>query len=220
MKKNPENAESRKIILFNNVMIYLMLASLLIAIVLAIISKNWITLFVCIIISFLIFIPKALEKTFKIDFPIEFEIWIVLFIYASFFLGEVNNYHNKFWWWDILLHGSSAIAFGLIGFVILYIMDKSTRIKAPATALAIFTFAFAISIGSLWEIFEFSVDNIFNSNMQKSGLVDTMSDLIVDAVGALIASVAGYFYLTTKKKHLFTRVVERFVILNPTFFKR
>lgn len=60
---------------------------------------------------------------------------------------------------------------------------------------------FALGVGALWEIFEFTMDSLFGMNMQKpmlgdpSGLTDTMWDLIVDATGALVISVLGWRYL-------------------------
>jgi hypothetical protein len=202
-----------------NIVFYFVILSLFIAGIISIINQNWISLFVCILIFILTFIPKALEKRFKIDFPLEFEIWIIIFIYTTLFLGEIYSFYYRFWWWDIFIHISSAVAFGFIGFMILFILDRSTKIKAPPLILALFSLSFALAIGATWEIFEFSSDTLFDLNMQKSGLIDTMSDLIVDLIGGLIASVIGYFYLKSEKDSLFTRLITSFVKLNPRFFK-
>jgi hypothetical protein len=69
-----------------------------------------------------------------------------------------------------------------------------------------------LSIGALWEIFEFLMDSLFGLNMQKSGLIDTMWDLIVDALGALVISILGYLYLKGDIKlleRLDRRLIER-----------
>ena len=73
-----------------------------------------------------------------------------------------------------------------------------------------FAFCFGVAAGAVWEIFEFVVDQLFNTNMQKNGLVDTMWDLIVDSIGALITSLVGYYYIKGKKLSLFHRLIRKF----------
>ena len=91
--------------------------------------------------------------------------------------------------------------------------------------IAFFAFMFALGMGALWEIFEFSMDKIFGMNMQKpmfgdySGLTDTMYDLIVDAIGALFISVLGYGYLKkAKAKSFLERWIWSFIVKNPRLF--
>jgi hypothetical protein len=86
--------------------------------------------------------------------------------------------------------------------------------------VAFFAFTFAVTLGSLWEIFEFTMDGAFGINMQKSGLIDTMSDLIVNAGGALLISLLGYAYLKKIGKESFLeRWIDRFIEENPGFFR-
>jgi uncharacterized membrane protein YjdF len=88
-------------------------------------------------------------------------------------------------------------------------MVNRHELKARPWVIAIFSFSFAIAIGVIWEIVEFSIDSFFGFNMQKSGLIDTMSDLIVDAVGAMFASAIAFFYLKSKKALIFGNIVKR-----------
>jgi hypothetical protein len=213
--KRLENAEKINLV----VMTFLRL-TLLFAIVGSIFAMRWTVVFVSLVTLMLTFLPRVFEKRYKIDIPIELEIVTVLFIYSTLYLGEVGGYYERFWWWDIVLHAGSAMAIGFIGFMILFILYKGEKIKASPITIAIFSFFFALGIGALWEIFEFGMDQIFGLNMQKSGLIDTMWDLIVDSGGALIASVAGYFYIKGKGFSFFDRVIERFVKENPRLFKK
>ena len=199
---------------------YIIRFTIIIAIISSIINKRWIILFISILSLFFTFLPAIIEKNYKIDLPTEFEIIIVLFIYAGLFLGEVHGYYTKFWWWDIILHTASGIMFGFLGFLILFILYTTKKIEAKPITIAVFSFSFALAIGSIWEIFEFSLDYFFELNMQKSGLVDTMWDLIVDAIGALIASLFGYFYLSGRKTDLFDKLIKLFINKNPKLFKR
>ncbi len=92
------------------------------------------------------------------------------------------------------------------------------RLKAAPVYLALFSFGFALTLGTLWEIFEFFMDVAFGFNMQKSGLVDTMTDLIVDAVGGLLAAGIGYFYVKGGDSLFADRLVKRFIAKNPRLF--
>jgi len=193
--------------------------SLIIAFVGAIYTQNWIIVFITSLTFILTFLPYFIKSTYKIKLPLGFEVIIILFVYAALFLGEVHKYYTKFWWWDIILHTSSGIAFGFIGFIVLFILYKSKKIEARPITIAIFSFTFAVAIGAIWEIFEFSIDQIFNLNMQKSGLTDTMWDLIVNTSGALIASISGFFYIKLKKIFIVKKIVKSFVRKNPGLFR-
>jgi len=69
------------------------------------------------------------------------------------------------------------------------------RIQVKPLHVAAFTFGFAVTLGTLWEIFEFLMDWFVGTNMQKSGLTDSMTDLIINCFGALAAATVGYFYV-------------------------
>ncbi|MFT5142204.1 MAG: hypothetical protein ACI80V_001748 [Rhodothermales bacterium] len=85
--------------------------------------------------------------------------------------------------------------------------------------VALFAFMFSVGCGALWEIFEFGMDATFEMNMQKSGLVDTMWDLIVDAIGAGAIAVMGYRYLMTAGNTSFLeKWIASFVKANPRLF--
>ena len=145
---------------------------------------------------------------------------MVIFVAATLFLGEVFGFYERFWWWDTAMHATSAIGFGLIGFVLVFMMFQGDRYAAPPLALAFFAFCFAIMIGSLWEIFEFAMDQFFGFNMQKSGLPDTMSDLIVNMVGAAIGAGTGYAYLRGQRRGGLMWLIDEFVRRNPRLFRR
>jgi hypothetical protein len=198
---------------------YLLIAiriSLIIALFIEVYEKRWFTLFITSLTIILTFLPFLVEKRYKIDIPEIFEILIVLFIYAALYLGEVQKFYLKIWWWDIFLHFWSAMALGMIGLTIIFIIYEKKKIKAKPFWICLLAFSFAVSIGVIWEIFEFAIDQIFNFNMQKSmlgdnsGLIDTMTDLIVNSIGALIGSIIGYFYIKENKKGYLMKIIEKF----------
>ncbi len=178
---------------------------LIIGAVLEALQGNWLNTIITIGIVILAFTPLLMGYQFNVRIPSEFELLAVLFIYASLVLGDIYGFYTKYWWWDIFLHTLSGIILGIIGFIIVYIMNRESKVSVQMKSIyiAIFSFTFAVSIGAIWEIFEFSMDLFFGLQMQKSGLVDTMGDLIVDVLGALVVSFAGYFYVKKVKTPIF-----------------
>lgn len=197
-------------------LIAVMQLALVVAFVLAVVDYAWLTAFICIIALGIVWLPAWLARSFRVHFPIEFQLLLNLFIYSSIFLGEIRGYYTRFWWWDIVLHTGSGIALGFIGFLILYSLYQTRQIVISPFLLALFSFCFALSLGALWEIFEFAMDSWFGFNMQKSGLVDTMWDLIVDAIGALIVAISGYFYIKHNRQDggLFDRYIQLYFAKN------
>lgn len=169
--------------------------SLLAAFAFSLSTGDWTSAFVSIGALIATLLPSYLAHSFQFRLPAGFEFVLVSFVFATLFLGEVHGFYTKFWWWDAVLHAGSAVAFGFIGFLILFSLHKDGRFEAAPSLIAFLSFSVAMAIGALWEIFEYGMDVFFGLNMQKSGLDDTMGDLIVDAFGALVAATSGYFYL-------------------------
>ncbi|MBS3072437.1 hypothetical protein J4477_01220 [Candidatus Pacearchaeota archaeon] len=193
--------------------------TLVFAIISSIITQSWTVLFVTILTLLLTFLPYVLEVGYKINLPLEFEFIAVMFIYSAMFLGEVHDYYTYYWWWDLVLHGGSAIAMGFIGFTIMYVLYRGKKIIARPSTIAIFSFSFSLAIGALWEIFEFTMDQTFGFNMQKSGLIDTMWDLILNSIGAFIASSLGYLYIKRREVFIVSGIMKRFINDNPRLFR-
>lgn len=166
-------------------------------------------------------LPLVLGRRFDVRIPPEFEFLAVVFVYASLFLGEVHGYYVRYWWWDAVLHTGSGFLLGVLGFLLVYILNErpDVDIHMRPRFVALFAFMFAVGMGALWEIFEFAMDQIFGMNMQKSGLVDTMWDLIVDSIGAAVISLLGWAYLRTAGSNSFLeRWIEGFIQANPRLF--
>lgn len=195
-------------------------ASILAALLAAVWNRQYFVLFISALALMLTFLPAIIQRHYRVHLTIELELIALVFIYASLFLGEVHGYYTRFWWWDVFLHGMASLTLGIIGFLIIYVLYRERRIAASAFLIAMFSFAFAMAAGAVWEIIEFSIDSALLTNMQKSGLIDTMTDLLVDAVGALAASTAGFFYVKYGHTPLFERLVIRFVRKNPRFLRR
>ena len=195
-------------------------AVLLLGAGLGIYEGRWSTVFVALATWALTLSPRRFALWLGITLPKSFLLAIVFFIFATLYLGEVADFYERFWWWDMVLHGGSAVGFGLLGFLFIFMLFEGDRFAAPPFAIAILSFATAVSIGAIWEIFEFAMDQIFGLNMQKSGLPDTMGDLIIDTIGAGLGSGAGYLYLKGQQLGGLGTALDEFVTLNRRWYRK
>lgn len=184
----------------------------------SLIEAQWLVAFTAGVVLLLTFLPAIIERQLDVHLPVEFSLLTCIFLYAAFGLGEVRQFYHKFWWWDLLLHSVSALVMGFIGFLLVYTFHMTRRIQLSAFYVAMFSFGFAVTVGTLWEILEYIMDWGFGFNMQKSGLDDTMTDLIVDVGGAFIAAWIGYHYVSNGDSMVADRMVRRFVEKNPRLF--
>lgn len=192
--------------------------AILVLLATALFKGKWFLAFIAAIVLALTFLPALIEHQLGVLLPVEFSFFTCLILYASFGLGEVQGFYQKFWWWDLLLHSFSAFVMGMIGFLVVYVFYMTRRISMSPFYVALVSFCFAVTLGTLWEIVEFSMDWGFGFNMQKSGLNDTMTDLMVDGLGALVAAWIGYNYVKDGDSLVADRLVRRFVEKNPRFF--
>ncbi|MCI9273138.1 MAG: hypothetical protein HFE39_04175 [Clostridiales bacterium] len=158
-------------------------------------------------------LPGLISKRMRIEIPSVMYILFVIFLYCAIYLGEVRNFYYNISNWDTILHGFSGAMLGALGFSFVALLNKSDRVPINLSPLfvVIFAFCFAVTLGVFWEIYEFSFDGLLGLNMQKAyledgtalvgrtALMDTMKDLIVDAVGAMITCIIGYISLKYKK---------------------
>ena len=232
MKK--DNSTARKI---EPIMRYFFILLTIGAIIFNFINAQWEVLLGALLTLLLFLLPTIFSERTKITIPAVFQIIILLFIFASMYLGEIHNYFYRYSWWDSMLHSVSAIILGYIGFLLIYALnrDKNIHVRLSPFFIALFTFCFAMTVGVLWEIFEFGVDTLLGVNMQKArnleqvygvfdtrlGVIDTMRDFIVNTIGALIVSIIGYYYSKRKlvKDVTFWKLKDQFIEENPELFK-
>jgi hypothetical protein len=195
-----------------------------IQLVLLLMKQEWSQAFFVAAIMVLTLAPVVFRM--PVDIPSEVQIVAVLFIFASLFLGEVNDYYQRFWWWDAVLHTTSGLILGMLGFMFVYILneDRNVDLHMRPSFVALFAFFFAVGLGGIWEIFEFAMDQFFGTNMQPatahdpSGLTDTIHDLIVDTVGAAVVSLGGWRYLARTRTSHVDNWAKRFIQRNPRLF--
>lgn len=191
------------------------------------VSGQWLAAFSVILIMAVTAAPVMFRKRLPVNIPPEFQALAIAFVFAALFLGEVRSFYERFWWWDIALHGTSGLLLGILGFLLVYALNENERVAVHMQPrfVAFFAFCFAVAVGALWEIFEFGMDRFFGMNMQKpmlgdpSGLTDTMWDLIVDSLGALAISSLGWWYMIRERQSFIEVWIRRFIEQNPKLFR-
>lgn len=181
---------------------------------------RWSLAFVCFATLGLSLVPPILASRWALKLPVPFLFATTLFFFGSIFMGEAFGFYERFWWWDLVLHGSSAVGFGLTGFLFVFMLFEGDRLAAPPSAIAFITFCVAMTVGATWEVFEYSMDALFGLNMQKSGLDDTMEDLAINALGGAISSATGYLYLVRQSTGPLSRRLAEFIDLNRRFYQK
>ena len=179
------------------------------------INRQWLTAFSGFVVLLLTFVPAIMERQYRVRLPIEVSMFVCGFLFASYVLGEVADFYEQLWWWDLLLHGSSAVVIGLIGFLAVYAFYVTNRIRIAPFYLAAISFGCAVTVGTLWEVFEYLMDLGFGLNMQRSGLTDTMTDLMVNGLGAVTAALMGYYYVRHCDEQMGRRLIQKLARRHP-----
>ena len=244
--------ESRKGVL----VVYLLLRFLVILVMVRqIFLHNYWNAFLCILVLIQFLIPYFITKKLKIELPRIFEIIILLFIFSSEVLGEIQNFYGVFKHFDTVLHTLNGFLCAAVGFSLIDLCNNnSEKFNLSPLYLTIVAFCFSMTIGVLWEFLEYSIDKVMLSDMQKDklvtkissvwlnpdgknkaivvdninktiiysdsgetaieggyldlGLNDTMKDLIVNFVGAVVFSIFGYLYVINRDKY---KIAEKFM---------
>ena len=238
--------------------IYLILRFLVvICMILQIIRGDLNNALLCLLSLVLLFAPLFIQNKYEITLPDSLEISIYLFIFSAEILGEINNFYGIIPHWDTCLHTINGFLATAVGFSLVDLLNKNSKdINLSPFYLCLVAFCFSMTIGILWEFFEYGMDKTFNMDMQKDtlitnissvylnpdnenktvvvdnigkteifdkdgkllyvidggyldiGLNDTMKDLFVNFIGALVFSFFAYIGLKNNKR---SSVVKNFV---------
>ena len=199
--------------------------------------------FFCILALLLLYVPSWIQVKLRIELPPPLEITIFCFIFAAEILGEVNAFYVVIPGWDTMLHTINGFLAAAVGFSMVMLLNEDERVtfRLSPAFLAMVAFCFSMTIGVLWEFFEFGMDFFLGTDMQKDtivhaihtvtldptlsnkvvtipdiqdviingeslglggyldiGIIDTMKDLFVNFIGAVVFSVTGFFYVKSK----------------------
>ncbi len=249
----------------NKKLVYTVYFVLRLSVVLMLVAQffngNYENVLLCVLTLVLFTLPSLFERRLHIDLPDTLEIIILLFIYAAEILGEIRSYYTSYPGWDTMLHTMNGFLCAAIGFALVDILNREEKVSLHLSPffMAVTAFCFSMTIGVLWEFFEFAMDQWLLFDMQKDtvihaistvnldpshgttavivkgiqdvilvlddgtqmplglggyldvGIIDTMKDLFVNFIGAVVFSAIGYFYVKSRGRGGFaTRFIPRF----------
>lgn len=183
-----EEARENKIKAF----VYIALRILVVIVLIAeIFNRNYNNVFLCVLTLILFMIPNFLNKRMNIILPGTLEIIVLLFIFGAEILGEINEYYLLFDRWDDMLHTINGFLCAAIGFSMIDILNRNEKVTfslSPAF-VALVAFCFSMTVGVLWEFFEFGMDMFFQTDMQKDSIQTVISSVIFNPEGKNVAVV-------------------------------
>lgn len=234
--------------------VYVVLRLIVIAVaVLQFFNGNYANAALCLFTLVLFLIPAFVETNFGVRVPSTLEIIVLFFIFAAEILGELGDFYVKFTFWDTMLHTLNGFLAAAVGLSLIDLLNRSERfdLHLSPVFVALVSFCFSMTIGVLWEFFEFGMDRIFLTDMQRDtvvhtisstllnpdgvnkavilrditdatvngqslgvggyvdiGLIDTIEDMFVNFIGAVVFSIFGYFYTKHDGKSRGAKVVE------------
>ena len=260
MARKPKNKKETPIYKNKTTLtVYVVLRALIIFVMVrALLRREYQSMALCGLSLFLMILPSIVSRRLKVVLPSTLEIIILLFIFAAEVLGEINSFYMRVPHWDTMLHTINGFLCAAIGFCLVDMMNREERFsfKLSPLYLAIVSFCFSMTVGVLWEFFEFGADQLLGVDMQKDavvrvinsvmldpthnnvvihirdiadtiivhsdgtqealnlggyldvGIIDTMKDLFVNFIGAVVFSFIGFFYVKHKGKG---KVANRFI---------
>lgn len=229
-------------------------AIVMLVLVMRFLRGDYYSVFLCVLTLLLFNIPLFVDKRLNIALPKELEAIILLFIFSAEILGEIGSFYTHIPWWDTMLHTINGFLMAAIGFALIDILNNSPKFHFNMSPIfvAFVAFCFSMTVGVVWEFFEFFMDYFTLTDMQKDrmltdissvllnptglndeivikgienttlhlsdgstytiqggyldlGVVDTMKDLFVNLIGAVVFSIIGYFYIIGRNNGVFAK---------------
>ena len=166
--------------------VYFTLRALVIAtMILQILNRNYENVFLCALTLILLIMPSLMQITFRVELPTTLEIIILIFIFAAEILGEIREFYLIFPFWDTALHTLNGFLAAAIGFSLVDLLNRSERTVFNLSPLftAIVAFCFSMTIGVVWEFFEFGMDQLAGFDMQKDTVIHVIRSVTLDPAG-------------------------------------
>ena len=168
--------------------VYILLrCTVVLAMVSAMLRGAWESVFICVLTLILFSLPALIERNFRVDLPDTLEIVVLFFIFATQILGEVAAWYVLIPNWDTLMHTMNGFLAAAIGFCLVDLLNRSERVGLNLSPLylSLVAFCFSMTVGVIWEFFEFAMDYFFLHDMQKDTVIHTISSLTLDPAAQL-----------------------------------
>lgn len=181
---------------------------------------NLITMVILVITAIYDFMFRGGEKLFRIGL-MAITLWIMYFVYkktflrkarisfyliyffiiGAMYLGNVFDFYIIIPMYDKILHLLSGLIIGLIGYILfLHVSNSSVENSFKRYMPMLFSIMFSIAAAAIWEVWEFSTDQLFGFTSQNNSLKDTMWDIICGTVMGIFTNIPIYLYHIKSKK--------------------
>lgn len=152
------------------------------ALVRSVMLGSWDNVFICLLVLALFLLPSIVQKNLRITFPTGMQIVILIHIFATEFLGEIACYYVQYPHWDSIVHTVWGFLCAAIGYLLVDLLnrDNPERFHLSPAYLAVAAFCFSMTIGVLWEFFEFAMDRLFLMDMQKDTIIPQFASTLLD----------------------------------------
>ena len=190
---------------------------------------NLITMGILVITAIYDFMFRGGEKLFRIGL-ITVTLWLMYFVYkktffrkarisfyliysfiiGAMYLGNVFDFYIIIPMYDKILHLLSGLIIGLIGYILfLHVSNGSAENSFKRYTPILFSIIFSIAAAGVWEIWEFSTDQLFGFASQNNSLHDTMWDIICGTLMGIISNIPIYLYYIKGKKIKFIENINK-----------
>lgn len=182
-----------------------------ICISLTLLGKYNANILVCLSLYLIVFIPKILRR-YKLNIDEVIELIFLLFIFFAQLLGSILKFYGLIYWYDSFMHYISGILTSILAIIILIKCNKYN--EKDKTFNIIFMLAITFLVAGLWEIFEFSADNLLGGDAQKvieTGVTDTMKDIICAFLGSVLFSCCYLYEFIQNKNLLIKKIIKKLI---------
>ena len=153
--------------------------------VLQALNGNYENVFLCAFTLILMLMPSLVQLEFRVELPKTLEIIILLFIFSAEILGEIGEFYLKVPNWDTIMHTLNGFLAAAVGFSMIDLLNRSKKYSFNLSPLflALVAFCFSMTIGVLWEFFEFAMDQFFGMDMQKDTVLSAITSVMLNPDG-------------------------------------
>ena len=166
--------------------IYVLMGFVTVAVIaFAALDGNYESIFTAVLSLILFMIPTFVEESFRIKLPMVLEIIAVLFVFCANILGEIAEFYTRFPFWDDMLHYVSGFIFAAFGFSLVDILNRRRNVEFHLSPIfmSLMALCFSVTVGVVWEFFEFSADYLLHMDMQKDTVITNVFSALLNENG-------------------------------------
>ena len=163
-------------------------------------------------------LPRGFTAVSGLRFPPGFSTGVLVYTAAALLLGEMAGFYVRLPWWDLALHVVVAAVLAQAGWALALLLTAGGPPRTGLWIASILAVGFAMMVGAMWELLEFTIDLVFDTNAQRSGLVDSMTDLIADLAGGVLGAAAVQLRLGSGRRVPGSGLAIEWMRLNPIVY--